>query len=443
MSFTNRVLICFQWLLLVNFLTANTATRRVCNIDEDVCEEVKVDPNAPPTLGQKLLQKQTEFYHLNKPSYSEESAAQSIKIYNPNDVAYDYYWFDSHQKKGIYKGKLRPKRMTATNSYIGHVFYFTRVGTQEEVHRITVIKHENSYILPPTEEAKQSEFYTQLIERRTFYDDYFKRKGVPWLSSYARPPPILFMYNKEKTDPIGTIYSISSEHGFWHCIPDASADVDDQMEQCQDEGTITVDIESISNEPRLFAIEGLISKTEAKLIKQIARPKLHRSGTGQASDANYADDTRTSQTAWIGFREHVIIDTIYKRTADILQIDEHILKRNAEHMQTVFYKTGEEYKAHHDFADNGRDLASRYITILFYLTDQEDEYAGGETWLPKARDGKGIKVHPGKGNAVMFYNLLEDGNGDDLTLHEAVRVKKGEKWLANFWIWDPYKTHKA
>ena len=36
----------------------------------------------------------------------------------------------------------------------------------------------------------------------------------------------------------------------------------------------------------------------------------------------------------------------------------------------------------------------------------------------------------------MFYNLLEDGNGDDLALHAAQPVHSGEKWLANFWIWD-------
>ena len=72
----------------------------------------------------------------------------------------------------------------------------------------------------------------------------------------------------------------------------------------------------------------------------------------------------------------------------------------------------------------------------------------------------------------MFYNLLDDGNGDDLSLHAALPVKegnlilknktllnlvlvpilsyfalpclafltspvwKGEKWLANLWLWD-------
>ncbi len=45
------------------------------------------------------------------------------------------------------------------------------------------------------------------------------------------------------------------------------------------------------------------------------------------------------------------------------------------------------------------------------------------------------QVAPRKGSAVLFYNLLEDGNGDDLSLHAALPVWKGEKWLANFWVW--------
>lgn len=41
---------------------------------------------------------------------------------------------------------------------------------------------------------------------------------------------------------------------------------------------------------------------------------------------------------------------------------------------------------------------------------------------------------PKKCNAVLFYNLLEDGNGDSLALHAALPVTAGEKWLANFWV---------
>lgn len=77
----------------------------------------------------------------------------------------------------------------------------------------------------------------------------------------------------------------------------------------------------------------------------------------------------------------------------------------------------------------------RLITLLLYLTDQADPTAGGETAFPKAAGGKGFKVAPKRGTAILFYDLLEDGNGDDLALHAALPVYRGEKWLANFWVW--------
>ena len=108
-------------------------------------------------------------------------------------------------------------------------------------------------------------------------------------------------------------------------------------------------------------------------------------------------------------------------------------------MQVVHYINGQKYDAHHDWGVSGHP-ESRIITLLLYLTDMPDAHAGGETAFPKGADGFGFKVQPKKGTAVLFYNLLEDGNGDDLAMHAAQPVMHGEKWLANFWVWDP-KMH--
>ncbi len=122
-----------------------------------------------------------------------------------------------------------------------------------------------------------------------------------------------------------------------------------------------------------------------------------------------------------------------------MQIDEKLLTRykNAEDIQVVNYVDGQRYDSHHDWGVSGYE-ESRFITLLLYLNDQPNPVSGGETAFPKAAGGMGIKVRPKKGNAVLFYNLLEDGNGDDLALHAALPTSHGyQKWLANFWIWDP------
>lgn len=131
-------------------------------------------------------------------------------------------------------------------------------------------------------------------------------------------------------------------------------------------------------------------------------------------------------------------DSLYRRAADVLRIDESMLVHGitAESLQVVHYNVGQKYDAHHDFASTGA-RGSRYITLLLYLNDQAGPNGGGETAFPKGRveKGRGFKVKPKKGQAVLFYNLLPDGNADDLSLHAALPVNKGEKWLANFWVW--------
>ena len=70
----------------------NSESTTTCN--DDVCEV------SEETIGQKLLRKQTEFYHLTKPTYSEDSGAIGIKFHNPNDEVYDMYWYDPGRRKG-------------------------------------------------------------------------------------------------------------------------------------------------------------------------------------------------------------------------------------------------------------------------------------------------------------------------------------------------------
>ncbi len=59
-------------------------------------------------------------------------------------------------------------------------------------------------------------------------------------------------------------------------------------------------------------------------------------------DGGMEDSTRTSRTAWLDRTEHPVLDTIYRRAADLLGIDEGILysNKNVESMQVVHYAVG-------------------------------------------------------------------------------------------------------
>ncbi len=63
---------------------------------------------------------------------------------------------------------------------------------------------------------------------------------------------------------------------------------------------------------------------------------------------------------------------------------------------------------------------------------------GGETSFPRWLNGETtdvLQVKPEVGKAVLFYNVLPDGNYDERSQHAAKPVLKGEKWLTNLWVW--------
>jgi prolyl 4-hydroxylase len=165
---------------------------------------------------------------------------------------------------------------------------------------------------------------------------------------------------------------------------------------------------------------------------------------------------RTSKNTWVARESSPIIDAIYRRAVDLLQIDEALMRKRSkdeevdlettstrvtEKLQLVHYGVGEEYKAHHDFPPAPlwhKDQPMRYATILLYLNDS---MTGGETSFPRwmnAETEDALKVVPQKGKAILFYNMLPDGNMDDRSHHAGLPVLSGEKWLSNLWVWSPY-----
>jgi len=166
---------------------------------------------------------------------------------------------------------------------------------------------------------------------------------------------------------------------------------------------------------------------------------------------NRDNSTRSSTNAWLSRETSSLTRKIYQKAAELTKIDSNLFQNLhasssaqhhsiAESLQVVRYKNGEEYTPHHDFVSppiNNRYQPSRFATLLIYLNDVK---GGGETRFPRSLNNysaEGLEITPKCGTAVLFYNVLEDGNFDDLSQHGGNKVLKGNKWLANLWIWDP------
>jgi hypothetical protein len=104
--------------------------------------------------------------------------------------------------------------------------------------------------------------------------------------------------------------------------------------------------------------------------------------------------------------------------------------------QIFHYALGQEIKAHHDFLYDGEHAygreggyqGDRKATFLLYLND---DYEGGdlEFVYPKLK-------HRGKKGDGIFFASMKDGKPDKESLHGALPITKGEKFILSQWIHD-------
>lgn len=272
--------------------------------------------------------------------------------------------------------------------------------------------------------------------------EYRERTGIHWRHFFGelkaggigpRPPPVMFMWPTEK---IGDVHAVLSPHGYWTCTGGPR--------KCHDTSApLSLELEVVANIPKALLIKDFISDFEAEALIGMAETRLGVSHVGGKEQGSLTSRTRTSTNAWLARHTSPLTETIYRRTADVLNIHESLLHHSglAEDIQVVHYAKDQKYESHHDWGISATEV-SRLLTLLIYLTDQPSVDAGGETSFAKGvgRDGNAFKVRPKKGSAILFYNLLEDGNGDDLALHAALPVTQGEKYAANIWVWDPARA---
>jgi prolyl 4-hydroxylase len=312
----------------------------------------------------------------------------------------------------------------------GDIYFATVSGRRDKVLARHVITRESHYFPIIDHENPPPPAYMQLFhEELAFFAEYRKRTGIKWQQYFGVDGPRRRPnYHMWPAPYIGHSRIIRSDHGLWHCS-------DGDEGECQSYDPVVMELTTISKQPRIFFIPRLMSEVEADVIIRLAKPRLHKSSVGSpdGGQTEYSE-VRSSQTGWIHRDDSPIIDSLYRRIGDLLNIDESVIRkgRAAEDMQVVYYTKGGKYDEHYDWEFKGIP-PSRFITLLLYLNEP---IAGGETAFPKAANGTGIKIVPKKGSAVLFYNLLEDGNADELTMHAALPVMEGEKWLSNIWIWD-------
>lgn len=404
---------------------------------------------------------------------------------SPEDMVLNW---DDGQGGGVYIGDAAPFEAVSTATHPGHEFYFAPKNNPVDIKwRCKVIQTQNIYFydpfstddsnanetpIPPrslsTLKEKQRKKYNIQKRSLAFSQEYKKVTGREYLSLYPkRPAPMHKMWN---ADYYGQQHWVSTaETHFTHLPPESKlgaiqdlqrhlADSDPRPLSQYRSPTLNLTLTTLSCAPRVFEITNFLSHVEVDHIVHMATGmKLQVSSTSGGGDHVRSTDssTRSSMNSWVTRGRSPIIDAIYRRAADLMRIDEALLRHRvegertdidfknnaAEELQLVHYGPGQQYTPHHDFSHpsmRSKGQPARFATLLLYLNE---DMQGGATefqrWM-NSETGNPLSVTPVVGKAVLFYDLLPDGNMDDLSQHSATPVTKGEKWLINLWTWDTH-----
>jgi prolyl 4-hydroxylase len=353
-----------------------------------------------------------------------DTRAMAAKFRNFKRYRLEKRW-DDGSPEGVFSGHIAANGFSSTNTYTTHTFIFidTRNGQRREVARFEMRDDRHLMVIEPDKDDVKmlsSEAYRRTMEEQAFMKKYYDEKGTPWLAYYPRSKPRLNLW---PADRLGQTHKVISNQGFYHCDPTAEGG-----ESCYDPTPVHLDIKVVSTGPRVLVMENLMSEWECEHIRLLGEKVIKRSSVGDSSSA-FESDTRTSENGWLSRHTDAVLDSIYRRFADALNVRDEDLMHDvsAENLQVVRYNKGQQYQSHYDFGYSGRPN-QRFLTLLLYLEVPEK---GGHTSFPKAFGGRGMNVRPPKGSAALFYSMLPDGNADDLSLHAGNPVLSGQKWICN------------
>ena len=191
----------------------------------------------------------------------------------------------------------------------------------------------------------------------------------------------------------------------------------------------------ISTQPRIAVVEAFISPRTCDWLIRVARPHLKQAQIYDNPTGERRDDGRRNNSA--AELHLALMDTVVAflraRIAALAKVP--LAWLNAESCQIMHYRPGEEFVPHHDFLDvsypaHARDVADkgqRALTLLIYLNE---DYENGQTAFPAL----GRSFRGRKGDALLFWNVADDGTPDQRTLHAGTPPTSGEKWLLSQWI---------
>lgn len=189
---------------------------------------------------------------------------------------------------------------------------------------------------------------------------------------------------------------------------------------------------ALTRAARVGACKGFMPEGFAPWFIAKAAPALTPALVNNASGRGVPDPSRTATMFQIGPDQRDVLTAIMQERAarlTTLPVAAH------EPPNVLSYEVGQHYAPHFDFvdpaqpifADELRTFGQRVMTIVTYLNDDFDD-------APTIFPHLGIQFRGGVGDAVVFANVLPNGEPDRSTLHAGTPPTRGRKWVLSQWM---------
>ena len=185
----------------------------------------------------------------------------------------------------------------------------------------------------------------------------------------------------------------------------------------------------------LEVYDGVLYKTECLELISFFSKKLTPSSVLGEKIQGY----RTSSDYFLNEEDKCpqSIKNIINKLEKITSTLTHLPVSHQEDISIIRYTNGQQYKEHYDYLyflkDQTEKSGDRLFTCMFYLND---DFTGGETCFVKEE----FAVQPQTGRAIFWKNYVH-GLPNQQSLHAALPIKSGEKWVITKWIREkPFKA---
>jgi len=309
-------------------------------------------------------------------------------------------------------------------------------------------KYSNIYAQDPNTEEIQQEFEiasdgmhltivpqpkpeaTQMLLKNFteyFKEKYFEKTGLEWRNSTPRKKIVAFMWKPffpGKTQLIRSTAIVQNP-----TLPRKHKEYQ---------------IKTLSASPKVFKIDDFLGYDEIIFILNNYCGDLDNIVTFDNAKFPFNVNLIGSKTRWIENRKSLLIENICYRACDILKLPrKYTINQACENVQIMLFDSNSKEREIYDFLlpeINQTNLSimqgnNRYATFLICL---EPSRKGGDILFPLSRTGSdGLSVKLTKGSAIMFYNMLKDGNLDENSFYRVLGVgEKDEQILAAIRVWD-------